>query len=414
MRFWLRSDPHAVAPVHWSRICSRPGELMSSLFGVLLFVVALMVAIFLHEGGHFATAKLFGMKVERFFLGFGTTIWSFRRGETEYGIKLLPLGGFCKIAGMSPYEHDGNFLENERRPRGEPEPAPDPTPPERQFRNKPAWQRAIVLAAGSITHFLVALLLIYGLLVVVGLQNGPPTTTIPGGRPTRWGPHPHHRRKIDLDLPAGPRGGRRQGRQAGHHYLRTRRPTAHRQPRAGGLSGPRLPRHRSDPPGPQIWCAAGIGRERPDLRPVGVWLVPWKRRGHPGSRQPPPPKPTPRRRDRRRRRRWGGRRPGGADRHQPPRRSGGRGRSVGHVPRPIDPVQRLRGHLQPAAHSDPGRRLPRHRRLAGDHQARGRPAQGRPGRGGGGEPAGDVRGGCGLVGHHQPGGEPIQMICLVK
>ncbi len=151
---------------------------MSSLFGVLLFVVALMVAIFLHEGGHFATAKLFGMKVERFFLGFGTTIWSFRRGETEYGIKLLPLGGFCKIAGMSPYEHDGNFLENERRPRGEPEPAPDPTPPERQFRNKPAWQRAIVLAAGSITHFLVALLLIYGLLVVVGLQNGPPTTTI--------------------------------------------------------------------------------------------------------------------------------------------------------------------------------------------------------------------------------------------
>jgi len=154
---------------------------MSSLFGVLLFVVALMVAIFLHEGGHFATAKLFGMKVERFFLGFGTTIWSFRRGETEYGIKLLPLGGFCKIAGMSPYENDGNFLENERRPRGQrdtPEPAPDPTPPERQFRNKPAWQRAIVLAAGSITHFLVALALIYGLLVLIGLQSGPPTTTI--------------------------------------------------------------------------------------------------------------------------------------------------------------------------------------------------------------------------------------------
>src|SRR6266516_1107599 len=181
MRFWLRSDPHAVAPVHWSRICSRPGELMSSLFGVLLFVVALMVAIFLHEGGHFATAKLFGMKVERFFLGFGTTIWSFRRGETEYGIKLLPLGGFCKIAGMSPYEHDGNFLENDRRPRSQnstPEPAPDPTPPARQFRNKPAWQRAIVLAAGSVTHFLVALALIYGLLVVIGLESGPPTTTI--------------------------------------------------------------------------------------------------------------------------------------------------------------------------------------------------------------------------------------------
>jgi membrane-associated protease RseP (regulator of RpoE activity) len=162
---------------------------MSSLLGVLLFVFALMLAIFFHEGGHFATAKLFGMKVERFFLGFGRTVWSFRRGETEYGIKALPLGGFCKIAGMSPYENDGNFLETDRRPRPARstaaqattattlaerlEPAPPtaaPTPAERQFRNKPTWQRAIVLAAGSITHFLVALLLIYVVLVAVGIQ----------------------------------------------------------------------------------------------------------------------------------------------------------------------------------------------------------------------------------------------------
>ena len=57
-----------------------------SLIGILLFLFALMLAIFLHEGGHFLTAKLFGMKVERFFLGFGKTLWSFRRGETEYGI----------------------------------------------------------------------------------------------------------------------------------------------------------------------------------------------------------------------------------------------------------------------------------------------------------------------------------------
>ena len=143
-----------------------------SLLGILLFFFALVLAIFLHEGGHFATAKLFGMKVERFFLGFGKTLWSFRRGETEYGIKLLPLGGFCKIAGMTPHEFDGNFLEQERGHK------PEPVPPERQFRNKPAWQRAIVLAAGSVTHFLVALVLIYGLLVLVGLQVGPPTTTI--------------------------------------------------------------------------------------------------------------------------------------------------------------------------------------------------------------------------------------------
>jgi len=143
-----------------------------SLIGVLLFLLALMLAIFLHEGGHFATAKLFGMKVERFFLGFGKTLWSFRRGETEYGIKLLPLGGFCKIAGMSPHEVDGNFLEQERGQK------PEPVEPERQFRNKPAWQRAIVLVAGSVTHFLMALVLIYALIVVIGLQIGPPTTKI--------------------------------------------------------------------------------------------------------------------------------------------------------------------------------------------------------------------------------------------
>ncbi len=144
---------------------------MSSL-GILLFFFALVLAIFLHEGGHFVTAKLFGMKVERFFLGFGKTLWSFRRGETEYGVKLLPLGGFCKIAGMTPHEFDGNFLEQERGKK------PEPVPSERQFRKKPAWQRAIVLAAGSVTHFLVALVLIYGLLVLIGLQVGPPTTTI--------------------------------------------------------------------------------------------------------------------------------------------------------------------------------------------------------------------------------------------
>ncbi|HKO86741.1 MAG TPA: M50 family metallopeptidase [Actinomycetota bacterium] len=147
---------------------------MTSLLGIALFVLALMLAIFLHEGGHFTTAKLFGMKVERFFLGFGPTIWSFRRGETEYGIKALPLGGFCKIAGMSPYENDGNFLEEDRSAKD----GATPTPPERQFRNKPAWQRSIVLAAGSITHFLVAILLTWMVLVAIGIGTGQATTTI--------------------------------------------------------------------------------------------------------------------------------------------------------------------------------------------------------------------------------------------
>jgi membrane-associated protease RseP (regulator of RpoE activity) len=153
---------------------------MTTLLGVTLFVLALMVAIFLHEGGHFVTAKLFGMKVERFFLGFGPTLWSFRRGETEYGVKALPVGGFCKIAGMSPYESDQNFLEEDRSARRQPGPVAPPlpprTPPSRQFRNKPAWQRAIVLAAGSFTHFLVAVLLLWFVLVGIGIDQA--TTTI--------------------------------------------------------------------------------------------------------------------------------------------------------------------------------------------------------------------------------------------
>jgi membrane-associated protease RseP (regulator of RpoE activity) len=155
---------------------------MTTLLGVTLFVLALMVAIFLHEGGHFVTAKMFGMKVERFFLGFGPTLWSFRRGETEYGVKAFPVGGFCKIAGMSPYESDSNFLEEDRSARRQPGPVAPPlppqTPPSRQFRNKPAWQRAIVLAAGSFTHFLVAILLIWVVLVAIGIGTGQATTTI--------------------------------------------------------------------------------------------------------------------------------------------------------------------------------------------------------------------------------------------
>jgi membrane-associated protease RseP (regulator of RpoE activity) len=161
---------------------------MTTLFGVALFVLALMVAIFLHEGGHFVTAKLFGMKVERFFLGFGPTLWSFRRGETEYGVKALPVGGFCKIAGMSPYESDYNFLEEDRSARRQPGPVAPPlppsTPPSRQFRNKPAWQRAVVLAAGSFTHFLVAIILTWVVLVGIGIGTGQATTTVQDTVPT--------------------------------------------------------------------------------------------------------------------------------------------------------------------------------------------------------------------------------------
>jgi membrane-associated protease RseP (regulator of RpoE activity) len=91
-----------------------------------------------HEGGHFVFAKVFGMKVQEFFVGFGPRLWSFRRGETEYGVKAIPAGGYVRIAGMNPFKEE---------------------PPEDQGRTygaKPAWQRAIVILAGPVTHFAMA------------------------------------------------------------------------------------------------------------------------------------------------------------------------------------------------------------------------------------------------------------------
>jgi len=108
----------------------------------------------LHETGHFVLAKRFGMKVTRYFVGFGPTIWSTWRGETEYGIKALPFGGFVKIVGM-------HSLDDPEDPEDEP----------RSFRAHPAWQRILVLCAGSAMHFILALLLVFGLALGVGIAN---------------------------------------------------------------------------------------------------------------------------------------------------------------------------------------------------------------------------------------------------
>jgi membrane-associated protease RseP (regulator of RpoE activity) len=115
--------------------------------GVLAFVVALLISVMLHEAGHFVTAKLFGMKATQFFVGFGKTLWSRQKGETEYGIKAIPAGGFVKIIGMTPLED----VPVEDQPRA--------------FINKPGWQRFIVLVAGSTMHFIIALGLLFILLL---------------------------------------------------------------------------------------------------------------------------------------------------------------------------------------------------------------------------------------------------------
>jgi membrane-associated protease RseP (regulator of RpoE activity) len=124
------------------------------LIGWAIFLVALLVSVMLHETGHFVLAKRFGMKVTRYFVGFGPTIWSTWRGDTEYGIKALPFGGFVKIVGM-------HSLDDPDDPDDEPV----------SFRSKPAWQRILVLLAGSAMHFLLALLLVFGLALGVGIAN---------------------------------------------------------------------------------------------------------------------------------------------------------------------------------------------------------------------------------------------------
>ncbi len=123
------------------------------LLGWVIFILALLFSVMLHETGHFVTAKRFGMKVTRYFVGFGPTIWSTWRGETEYGVKALPFGGFVKIVGMTSLD--------------EVDPEDEPT----SFRSHPAWQRIIVLCAGSFMHFLLAFLLIFGLALGVGIEN---------------------------------------------------------------------------------------------------------------------------------------------------------------------------------------------------------------------------------------------------
>ncbi len=126
---------------------------MSFLTGVALFIGTLLLMVTFHEFGHYATARRFGIKVEEFFVGFGPRLFSRWRGETEFGVKAILLGGYVKIAGMNPFQ----------------EVPPEELP--RTFGSKPAWQRAIVLLAGSFTHFILATVVFAGLIGTSGIPE---------------------------------------------------------------------------------------------------------------------------------------------------------------------------------------------------------------------------------------------------
>ncbi len=112
------------------------------LLGLVGFVLALLISVTLHEAGHFLTARRYGMKATQFFVGFGPTLWSRRTGETEWGVKAIPAGGFVKIVGMTSLEEV------------------EPGDEARAFWRQPARQRVVVLAAGSTVHFILAVLLV--------------------------------------------------------------------------------------------------------------------------------------------------------------------------------------------------------------------------------------------------------------
>ena len=136
--------------------------MLAYIIGVVLFALGIGIAVALHEFGHMLTAKAFGMKVRRYFIGFGPKIFSFRRGGTEYGLKAIPAGGFCDIAGMTALD-----------------PVTDEEAPHAMWRY-PTWKRVVVLCAGSITHFILGFLILYFMALTIGLVNTSDTPLVSG------------------------------------------------------------------------------------------------------------------------------------------------------------------------------------------------------------------------------------------
>ncbi|WP_020402884.1 RIP metalloprotease RseP [Gracilimonas tropica] len=122
---------------------------LSLLNTLLIFGGALMILVFVHELGHFLAAKFFGMRVERFSIGFPPRIWGFQKGDTDYCIGATPLGGYVKISGMIDESMDTEHLDKE--------------PEEWEYRSKPVWQRIITITAGVIFNMILAFVIYFGM-----------------------------------------------------------------------------------------------------------------------------------------------------------------------------------------------------------------------------------------------------------
>jgi membrane-associated protease RseP (regulator of RpoE activity) len=155
--------------------------------GVVLFVVGVAVSIGLHELGHLLPGKLYDVKVTQYFVGFGRTVWSRRKGETEYGVKAIPLGGYVKLVGMLPPNPDrdphevrssntGMFSQLMSDARSAEYEHVDEADHDRLFYKLPWWKRIVIMGSGVMTNLVLAFVLFGVVFMGHGVQT--PTTTV--------------------------------------------------------------------------------------------------------------------------------------------------------------------------------------------------------------------------------------------
>ncbi|MFD8283980.1 M50 family metallopeptidase [Streptomyces solisilvae] len=152
---------------------------LMTVLGIVVFAVGLLISIAWHELGHLSTAKLFGIRVPQYMVGFGPTIFSRKKGETEYGIKAVPLGGYIRMIGMFPPGDDGKITARSTSPwRGMIEDARSaafeelqPGDDKRLFYTRKPWKRVIVMFAGPFMNLILAVAIFVGVMMSFGVNT---------------------------------------------------------------------------------------------------------------------------------------------------------------------------------------------------------------------------------------------------
>src|SRR5262245_12582950 len=152
---------------------------------MLSFTVALGALVFVHELGHFLVAKRSGVRVQRFSIGFGPVIFSWRRGETEYAVSAIPMGGYVKMLGEDDEDEPGVAME-----------------PERAFSTQPVWKRAAIVGAGPTMNFVFAFIMYTALFATIGVElpsNEPRVGGVSAGMPAETAGLKPNDRVVSID-----------------------------------------------------------------------------------------------------------------------------------------------------------------------------------------------------------------------